>query len=191
MKPNVLIKKSAALTGLMSNHWIGALQIILGSLFIGLSGQIAFPLPFTPVPVSMQTLAVSLLAISLGPRKAVFSVLAFLCQATLGLPVLAKGLSNPLWMVSPTVGYLLGFIPAAFVIGNLMESHKSSSFFKNWLMLSLNEGIIITLGATCLGFFVGWENAFFLGVLPFIPGTILKITMAASSIKPIDWLKSK
>lgn len=191
MKLEILVKKKAALCGVLNNHWIGVLQVIVGSLFLGLMAQIAIPLPFTPVPLSMQTFGVSLLAISLGSRKASLAALTYLVQATMGLPVLAKGLSNPLWMLGLNAGYLIGFVAASYIVGKLIERRQSAPFAKNWLILSLNEGIILLLGATFLGFYVGWENAFAMGVLPFIPGALLKITMAASSIKPIEWIRNK
>jgi biotin transport system substrate-specific component len=191
MKLELFIEKKTKMSGVLNHYGVGTLQIVLGSLFLGLMAQIAFPLPFTPVPLSMQTFGVSLLAISLGSRKAFLAVLAYLLQATLGLPVLAKGLSNPLWMMGPNVGYLMGFLVSSFIVGKLMESFKSQNFFKNWLILSLNEVTILFFGAAFLGFFLDGEKVFAMGVLPFIPGALLKITMAASTLKPISWIKAK
>ncbi len=191
MKLEILIKKKAALSCVLNNHWVEVLQVVLGSIFLGLMAQIAIPLPFTPVPVTMQTFGISLLAISLGSRKAPLAVLMYLLQATIGLPVLAKGLTNPLWMIGPNGGYLIGFIVSSYVVGKLIESYRGAHFLKNWLILSLNEGIILFFGAAFLGLFVGWEHAFAMGALPFIPGALLKITMAASSIQPIEWARSK
>ncbi len=191
MKLDILVKKQAVFCEVFNNHWIAVFQIILGSLFLSLMAQVAIPLPFTPVPLTMQTFGVSLLAISLGSRKAPLAVLAYFAQASMGLPVLAKGLSNPLWMVGPNAGYLVGFLISSFIVGKLIETHKSKNFLKNWLILSLNEGIVLVLGSAFLGIFVGWEHAFVMGALPFIPGALLKITMAASSIQPIEWVQNK
>lgn len=188
MKLEVLIKRKCAA---LSSFWVSLLQVIVGSIFLGLLSQIALSLPFTPVPLSMQTLGVALLTLSLGWRKATLAVGAFLLQATAGLPVLAGGLSNPLWMIGPKAGYLIGFMLSAYIVGRMIEKRQNNSFIKNWLILSLNEGIILFSGALWLSLFVGWENTIALGVLPFLPGALIKITIAASSIKPIEWVKAR
>lgn len=190
MKVGILIKRKGSALRANYINWVGVVQVLFGSVFLGLMAQLAIHLPFTPVPLSMQSLGVSLLAISLGSRKAAWSAAAYLIQATVGLPVLAAGVSNPLWMVGPNMGYLIGFVAAAFIVGRLLEQRESFSFVKNWLILSLNEGIILLMGTLWLSFFVGWEDAFALGTMPFLFGALIKITIAASSIKPIEWLKS-
>ncbi|MFI5342882.1 MAG: biotin transporter BioY [Chlamydiales bacterium] len=190
MKVGILIKRKSSVLRASKINWVGLVQVLLGSAFLGLMAQLAIQLPFTPVPLSMQSLGVALLAISLGSRKAAWSVAVYLIQATVGLPVLGGGLSNPLWMVGPRMGYLIGFVVAAFIVGRLLEQRQSSSFLKNWLILSLNEGIILLMGTLWLGLFVGWGDAFALGTVPFLSGALIKITIAASSIKPIEWLKS-
>lgn len=174
----------------LGSRSVATLQVLLGSIFLAMMAQIAIPLPFTPVPMSLQSLAVALLSITLGPRKAPLAVLAYLAQASIGLPVLAAGALNPMWIVSPRAGYLLGFVVASFLVSTLLEKHHRS-FFRNWLALSLNEITILFCGACGLSFFLGWEKAFTMGVLPFIPCALIKITIAASSLKPIQWLKSK
>lgn len=190
MRVGILIKEKSSVLRAANINWIGLVQVLLGSAFLGLMAQLAIQLPFTPVQLSMQSLGVALLAISLGSRKALLSVAAYLIQATVGLPVLAGGLSNPLWMVGPKMGYLIGFAMAAFIVGTFLERRQSSSFVRNWLILSLNEGIILLMGTLWLGIFVGWGEAFALGTVPFLPGALIKITIAASSIKPVKWLKS-
>lgn len=167
------------------------LSIILGSLLLSITSQFAFPLPFSPVPISLQTWAVALLAMTLGPKKAPFAVLAYLFQATIGLPVTVGGLSNPLWMVGPTAGYLLGFFVSSYVTAKIIQNHSSHSFLKTWLKLSINEGIILVLGFAWLSYLFGFDKAFTLGVAPFIPGACLKITMATASYRPIQWLREK
>lgn len=190
MKLALLIEKKNALLKALSIEWLGVLQVIIGSLFLGLMAQLAIYLPFTPVPISMQTLGVSLLAISLGPKKAVLAVLAYLGQASIGLPVLAGGISNPWWILGPKAGYLIGFMVSAYVVGTLLEKKRSSSFFMNCLIVALNESIILGIGAMWLSLFVGTESALAMGVLPFIMGGFIKMTIAACAIKPIEWIKS-
>lgn len=180
---------SKALT-LRDTYLSSALQVILGSVFLAIMAQAAIPLPFTPVPISLQTLGVALLAIALGPQKAALSVIAYLTQATMGLPVLAGGMSNALWFLTPRAGYLLGFVASAFLTGTLLERVKQRGLFKTWAILATNEATIMLFGTLWLGFFVGSESSLAMGVLPFIPGAIAKITMATVSERPIKWMKS-
>lgn len=175
----------------LANQASGIFSVIFGSIFLAVMGQLAIPLPFTPVPVTLQTLGVALLAISLGSRRAPLAVLAYLVQATAGMPVLAGGISNPLWMVGMHVGYLIGFVIAAFLVAKLLERCQPRSFLKTWLILSVNEITILGAGALGLVIFVGWENVMSLGILPFLPGAALKITMAAAATRPCEWLKTQ
>jgi biotin transport system substrate-specific component len=194
LKLRIIMAKELYLTltkgfNTLSTPWANTLQVLFGSIFLAIMAQIAIPLPFTPVPMSLQTLAIAILAITLGPKKAPLAVLAYLAQATVGLPVLAAGTVNSLWIIGPLAGYLLGFVASAFVVAKLLSTTKQSSFYKNWLILSLNEITILALGSLWLSYFVGFQNAITMGILPFIPCALIKITIAASSIKPINWLK--
>jgi biotin transport system substrate-specific component len=167
------------------------IQVVLGSIFLAGMSQLAIPLPFSPVPITMQTLAVALLTLALGPRNASMAVFTYLAQATVGLPVLAGGVSNPLWMIGPKVGYLVAFTLTPQLIGNLLKSQTDFSFVKTWFIFSLGELSILTLGTFCLGFFFGWQNAFFMGFVPFIPGALFKVSIAVAAFKPVEFIKSK
>jgi biotin transport system substrate-specific component len=170
--------------------WMQLISIVLGSVFLGLMAQLAFYLPWTPIPVTLQTLGVSILAIGLGPRQAFLSVLLYLGQATIGLPVIAGGLSNPLWIMGPTAGYLMGFLVASYLTGQLLKK-QSSSLFKTVLIFALNEGIILFIGFVWLAFIFNQNQAFQVGFLPFIPGAVCKALIATSLLHPIRWIQSK
>jgi len=167
------------------------IQVIMGSIFLAIMAQVAFPLPFTPVPLTLQTLGIALLALAQGKNKAALSVLAYLAQATVGLPVLAGGLANPLWMIGPRAGYLIGFAVAAYTIGLLMERSSQKSWGWTFLSLSVGEFLILSLGSLWLAVFVGIESAFYLGFLPFIANAAIKVTMACTLEKSLDkvWKK--
>lgn len=160
---------------------------LFGSIFLALMAQVSINLPFTPVPISMQSLAVFLLVLAQGKNKATGSVVLYLAQATIGLPVLAGGIANPLWIMFPTAGYLVGFVGCAWVAGYLLEKKENSGFF--WCLTSLVAGTLVLylLGTAHLSLFVGWDNAFQLGVLPFLSGSVIKLLAAASAKKPISW----
>lgn len=153
------------------------LQVVLGSAFLALCSQIAIPLQ--PVPLTLQTLGVFLLAIMLGGKKAGAAGLLYLVEATIGLPVLANGAVNPLWIFSPTAGYLLAFPVAAYVVGTLCKRKRGSSL---WVMLSIFCGqlMIYALGVLFLSRFVGLKMGITLGVIPFLPLAGVKLLVASS-----------
>lgn len=149
------------------------LQVILCSGIIALCAQIRIPLPFTPVPITMQTFAVMMIGGMLGSRNGALCVLMYLAEASFGLPVLRGGLSDPLALIGPTAGYLLGFIPMAYIAGWAFE--RKRAIFTIFCALLCGEALNMGLGALWLGQFVGISHALTMGVIPFIPGSILKI----------------
>jgi biotin transport system substrate-specific component len=96
--------------------------IIIGAtVFISLSAQIAFNVPFSPVPITGQTLAVILCGAFLGSKKGSLAILAYLLEGISGLPVFAQAQYGLSHLFGPTGGYLLGFIPAAYISGYAVE----------------------------------------------------------------------
>lgn len=188
-KMGEIMLKSLAL-GLEKNEtWLFAvMQVVGASIALALFAQVAIPLPFTPVPLSLQTLALFFIALTLGSKKASCAVVAYLAQGSLGLPVFAGGLVNPTWFMGPRAGYLLGFVLAAWVVGYLSEENQRKSFFKTLLILSFGEALILIPGTLWLGFFVGITNAIGLGALPFLFGDFLKILIVALAMKPVKQL---
>lgn len=156
---------------------------LLGSVFLALVSQIAFPLPFTPVPITMQTLGVCLLGAVLGSKRGSYSVLTYLAQGTCGFPVFAGGLCNPLWFLDLKCGFLLSFVAAAFLVGKLLEK-KENSFFFILLTFSLGHILISLMGMLWMAFYLGsLTKAFLLGVLPFLMGSALKTVIGALATK--------
>ena len=109
---------------MLPKHWVKSnqverflefVQVIVGSLFIGLLAQVHIPLPFTPVPLSLQTLAVLLLASSLGSKKATLAVLVYLAEIGFGLPISAGAISQPLALIGTNAGYLFWLYPSCFL----------------------------------------------------------------------------
>ena len=153
-----------------------------GSCFLVLLSQVAIPLPFTPVPLTLQTFGVFLLAGFLGSRRSVYSILAYLLQGCCGLPVLAGYMANPLWFIEPKAGFLFSFIAAAFLIGKLVEKRKPTFFI---LLFSLTAGqlVISGIGMLWLSLTFGLSKAFYFGVFPFLSGAAIKIVAAALCLK--------
>lgn len=157
-----------------------AALVLGGSLFIALSAQIAVQLPFSPVPVTGQTLAVLLVGALLGSRRGALAVLAYIAEGLAGLPVFAGGAAGLARLAGPTGGYLIGFVVAAYVVGLLAERGWDRRFGTTVAAMTLGNGVIYAIGATWLAVFVGGAaQAWSLGVLPFLPGDALKIILAA------------
>lgn len=163
-----------------------ALQCITGSVFLGLMSQFSVQLPFTPVPITLQTFALFLLILAQGKKKASYSVILYLMQATLGLPVLNGGLVNPAWMLSPTAGYLIGFLGCTYVGGYMLERKRNPGFGWTLFSLACGQSVLFLMGTAYLSYFVGLNNAFTLGVAPFLLGAVLKLCSASCASKPIN-----
>lgn len=163
--------------------------VFLGSVIIALTAQLSLPLPFTPVPVILHDLAICLLALSLGARLASAAVVAYLVQASLGLPVLAGAKVMPLWILSPTAGYLLAFVPMAYFVGSCLN--QKASKLKTFIVLSLAHLGLLLSGTAVLSLHIGAAPAFYLGFLPFLIGAGLKVGAATFAQPLAAWLKAK
>lgn len=150
-------------------------KIVLCSFLIALSAQVSLPLPFTPVPLTLQTLAVFAVGAMLGPKKGVLSILTYLGEATLGLPVLAGGAMNPLALIGPRGGYLVGYIALAFLAGWCIQNIQKLGKIGLSVAIATGFALVLAIGTLWLGFYVGMGNAYALGFAPFIPGELLKI----------------
>jgi biotin transport system substrate-specific component len=148
-----------------------------------LSARIAIPLPFTPVPLTLQVLVVIVSGFALGPGDGMMSQLLYLQAILLGAPITAAGLGGPGALVAPTAGYLWAFPLAAAVAGWI--GCRPMSVKPVWRALGglAALAVIYTLGMSWLSAFVGSiGDAFRLGVLPFLGADVLKIVIAAASL---------
>jgi biotin transport system substrate-specific component len=158
--------------------------VVLGaSLVIALSGQLSIPLPFTPVPLVLQSHVILFFAAVLGSRRGFFAVLAFLMQGLMGLPVFASGSVGLLALLGPTGGYLLGYLIAAWTTGWMMENAKERTVKSTALALISGNLAIYLFGLPWLSFFIGFKAALICGFLPFIAGDFLKIVLTMKGLK--------
>lgn len=157
-----------------------------GTLFITLSAQVAIPLPFSPVPITGQTLAVLLTGALLGSRRGSLCLLLYLAEGAFGLPVFAGGMAGPARLLGPTGGYLVGFMPAAFLTGLLAERGWDRRVRTSLLAMLLGNAVIYAFGLPWLARFVGGERVLASGLLPFIPGDLLKLILA-TTLLPSGW----
>lgn len=159
--------------------------ILAGSGLIALAAQVRIPLPFSPVPVTGQTFAVLLVAAALG-RAGTASVLAYLAEGALGLPVFAGGASGNATLAGPTGGYLVGFVLAAVIVGALAERGWDRRLPTALAAMLLGEVAIYACGLAWLARFALSVPLLDAGLLPFLPGDAYKLLLAALAL-PGAW----
>jgi len=147
---------------------VGISFFVLATAF---SSFVRIPLPYTPVPITLQTMFVLLSGAVLGKKTGFISQFVYLGLGGLGMPFFTN--SGALW--GTTAGYIAGFVIAAYLTGYLIEKK-----FNAIAACIAGSAVILLFGMLNLSLFVGgMKNAFMLGVLPFIPGDILKSFAAA------------
>ena len=167
-----------------------ALLVVGASVLTGLAAQIAIPLPWTPVPLTGQTFAVLLSGILLGSRRAALAQILYLIEGAAGLPVFAGGVGGPVVFLGPTVGYLLGFPLAAFLTGYLAERGWDRRFSTTVLAMLIGSTAIFAVGLAGLARFVPASALLSTGLWPFLPGDLIKATLAALAL-PRIWERSQ
>lgn len=160
--------------------------IVGGSLLIGLCAQLRIVLPFGPVPVTGQTFAVLMTGALLGSRRGGLAVLAYLIEGAAGLPVFAYG-GGAAALLGPTGGYLMGFLPAAYITGSLAERGWDRRFGTTVLAMVLGNAAIYACGLFWLCCLMGaGTRVLTVGLYPFVVGDLLKIVLAAILL-PSGW----
>jgi len=167
------------ITGTLVSAAIPALQVIGFALATGLAAQFRIPLPFTPVPITLQTLVVILGGALLGWRKGGIGQGLYLVWGVIGAPLFAGGAFGLAVLAGPTGGYLVGFIGAAMLAGLLAP--KARNYIQLWGCLFGASLLILGLGMIHLSVFLGSNltASFQAGVLPFLIGDVIKTTAAA------------
>lgn len=162
------------------------LLILLGVLILAIASQISIPIE--PVPLTFQSTTVILIGMTYGARKSVYVVLSYLLAGLFGLPVFTDFSSGMHVFLGPTSGYLLGFLPAAFLSGYLAEKGFGKNNLLSFIAACLGDSIIFGLGVMGLALSIGWEQAVALGLMPFIISELMKL-LAMSYLVPSCWKK--
>ncbi len=149
--------------------------VIAGSLIIAVSAQIAVPL--WPVPMTLQTLAVLIVGAALGPRLGAISAALYLLEGALGLPVFSGFAAGPHHLVGPTAGYLFAFPVAAAIAGYAAARGLCRRPALALIPMTTATLVILALGALWLSALS--LDAIAIGVLPFLPGAVIKIALGA------------
>ena len=156
---------------------IGLVALVVASAYVSV------PLPGSPVPMTMQSLAVLMAGIWAGPVVGAAAIATYLGLAALGLPVLAGGAVAPglMLLAKPTFGFLVGFLVGAWVAGFVFR-RMGGTVLAALAALTLGHVVIFGAGVAYLMAFMSWTQAIAIGVLPFMAGTVVKILLGAALV---------
>ena len=164
------------------------LVIFFGSIILAISAKIK--IPFYPVPMTMQTFVVLFIGISFGYKIALSTIVLYIFEGILGLPVFSNSPEKGVGLVyftGPTMGYLLGFLTASFLASFVK---LSDNYFLIFTKLIISVSTIYILGILWLGTLIGWDKPIIeLGVTPFIVAEIFKILLLTILAKKIFLLR--
>jgi biotin transport system substrate-specific component len=163
----------------------GAILIALGTALLTLSAKVNLPLPY--VPMTLQTLVVLMIGAAYGWRLGSATVIAYLAEGAIGLPVFAGPVGGLAPLVGPTAGYLYGFVLAAFATGWLSQRGWDRSVV--WLFVAMGIGHVLILGAgfawLAFGMKLGVDKAWLVGIVPFIAASLVKNALGATLVPAI------
>jgi len=157
-------------------------HIALFAVLTAVGAMVIIPVPYSPVPITLQTLFCVMAGALLGKYKGFMSQIAYISLGIAGLPVFSGGGSGIAYITGPTGGYLWGFVLGSFICGFLVE--RKHIFFG----MAAGMFIIYLPGIVQLRYVTGmnWSSAVFAGVLPFIPGDILKLSVGYAVYKKLN-----
>jgi biotin transport system substrate-specific component len=166
--------------------------IVTGSLLLAISAQIRVQLPWTPVPVTLQTLVVGVLGLLLGARRGALAVLLYLAEGASGLPFFTNGVGGIGALTAVTGGYLLAMPFGAAVVGWLAQRGWDRSVAGTFLAMQAGSLLVMASGTLWLAHLLGsWPRAFTAGFAPFIVGDILKAAAVALLLPALWALKNR
>jgi len=156
---------------------------LLGAAVLTVAAKVNVPM--YPVPMTMQTYAVMVIAMAYGWKLGAATVGLYLAQGALGLPVFASG-GGIAYMAGPTGGYLAGFLVATLVMGWLAERGWDRRLVLSIPAMALGTCIFFALGVAWLSVLIGFDRAIAAGLMPFVPGAVVKLALAAATL-PAIW----
>jgi biotin transport system substrate-specific component len=181
-RPLTLVDVAAPRSSALTNLGL----VLAASLVTAGCAQVEIRLPWTPVPLTGQTFAVLLSGAVLGARRAFLAQLLYLAEGAAGLPFFAGGAAGVVKLFGPTGGYLIAFPFAAAATGLLAERAWDRRPFRMFAAMLAGSTIIFALGLAQLSRFVPREALLGAGLVPFVPGDLLKSALAAG-LFPALW----
>lgn len=165
----------------------GALRAVVAALFgsVLLTASAQVSVPIGPVPMTMQSLVVVLIGMAYGWRLGGATLALYLAEGAMGLPVFAN-FGSTAALIGPTAGYLLGFVPAAALAGFMAERGWSRGPVKAAVTGLAAHAVLFACGLSWLSLGLGPAHALAVGLVPFIPGTIVKVALGAA-LMPAAW----
>lgn len=156
------------------------LLVIGASALIAIAAQVAIPLPFTPVPLTLQPLAVIFVGAALGSTRGAAAAALYLLEGFSGLPVFAQSHGGAAWLIGPTAGYLYSYPLAAWLAGFVSERGWGSSVVRSITGMLLALGVIYLGGWSWLTMLTDARTAFAAGVAPFVLADVVKVAIGAA-----------
>jgi biotin transport system substrate-specific component len=159
--------------------------IALGTALLTLSAKINLPLPY--VPMTLQTLVVLVIGAAYGGRLGAATIMVYLAEGVLGLPVFAGPAGGLAPLMGPTAGYLIGFVAAAFTTGWLSERGWDRSVALLFVAMAIGHVIILGCGFAWLAFGMklGVGKAWLVGIAPFVAASVIKNALGAVLVPAI------
>src|SRR5207253_849725 len=170
---------------------VDMLLVIGASVLVAIAAQIAIPIPFSPVPLTLQPLAVLLVGVTLGSTRGAAALALYLLEGASGLPVFAQGHGGALWLLAPTAGYLYSYPVAAWIAGWFSERGWGNSVVRAVAGMLTALAVIYLGGWSWLAMLSGARAAFTMGVAPFVAADILKIAIGAALLPQAQKLVSR
>lgn len=165
---------------------MNVLLVLLAAALTAVAAQFEIRLPWTPVPLTGQTMVVLLCGAVLGARRAFLAQALYLIAGTCGAPVFSGGAAGPIHLVGPSGGYLVAFPFAALVTGLLAERAWDRKPVTMFLAMLAGSAVIFAVGLVQLSRFVPQGSLLATGLLPFVLGDVLKSALAAG-LFPLAW----
>ncbi len=153
---------------------LNVIMILFSSFLIAVLAQISIPIPFSPVPITGQTIGVVLVGSLLGSKKGAAAISLYILEGVMGLPVFAQMKAGPHVLFGPTAGYIYGFVIAAYIAGIFSEKGFTKNPTQCFVSCFISTTIILLSGALYLAFFRGINDALILGFYPFLIGDVIK-----------------
>lgn len=160
-----------------------AAMVFAGTAILALSAQASVPM--FPVPMTLQTLAVSLIGLAYGSRLAAITVIAYLAEGAMGLPVFSNASGGMIALIGPKAGFLWGFVGMAWLTGRLVERGLDRGFVRLFVAAFVPGLLLFVPGVVVLKYVtgLGWGGALTAGMVPFLIGAVVKAAIAAMTVK--------
>jgi biotin transport system substrate-specific component len=165
--------------------WRNAALVVAATALLAVSSKIQ--VPFYPVPMTMQSLVVLVIGAAFGWRLGALTLIAYLAEGAMGLPVFAGAKAGLGYMAGPTGGYLVGFVLAAALTGFLAERGLTRSVPGALAVMAIGHVVLFVPGYLWLATLIGAEKAYLAGVAPFYYATLLKTALGAALLPAAWW----